>query len=188
METVVTTPPKKKRVSSSKRAGLLFPVSRVHRYLKQKKCADRVGPAAAVYLTAILEYLAAELLEISGNCAIENKRAIISQRHLSLAVRNDAELAQLLNQATIAGGGVQPNNIHPFLRGKKKSNKPTQRKRAAPPSTSQKRQGKKQKKTNPTLVPTLVETTTSIPETTEPTPEPALEAAPIPPVGTSVTQ
>lgn len=48
----------KKRVSQSTRAGIIFPVSRMHRYLKAAPAAtSRVTKGAAIYLAAVTEYL-----------------------------------------------------------------------------------------------------------------------------------
>ncbi|KAG0580228.1 hypothetical protein KC19_4G158500 [Ceratodon purpureus] len=51
-----------KSVSRSHKAGLQFRVGRIARYLKGGKYAERVGAGAAVYLAAVLEYLAAEVM------------------------------------------------------------------------------------------------------------------------------
>jgi histone H2A len=90
----------------------------VHRYLKQGKYASRIGAVAPVYLAAVLEYLAAEILELAGNAARDNKKSRIIPRHVQLAVRNDEELNKLLAGVTIAAGGVLPN-IHSVLLPKK---------------------------------------------------------------------
>jgi histone H2A len=103
-----------KSVSRSKKAGLQFPVGRVHRFLKQGKYASRIGAGAPVYLAAVLEYLCAEILELAGNAARDNKKARIIPRHVQLAVRNEEELSKLLVGVTIAAGGVLPN-IHSVL-------------------------------------------------------------------------
>ena len=108
-----------KAVSRSSRAGLQFPVGRVARFLRKGRYAARVGGGAPVYLAAILEYLSAEILELAGNAARDNKRTRISPRHVQLAVRNDEELNKLLGGVTIAQGGVLPN-IHAVLLPKKK--------------------------------------------------------------------
>ena len=100
---------KSKSKSRSARAGLQFPVGRVHRLMKRGGFADRVGAGAPVYLAAVLEYLAAEVLELAGNAARDNKKTRIIPRHLQLAIRNDEELNKLLGGVTIAQGGVLPN-------------------------------------------------------------------------------
>ena len=100
---------RKKAVTRSVKAGLQFPVGRIGRYLKKGRYAQRVGSGAPVYLAAVLEYLAAELLELAGNAAKDNKKTRIIPRHLLLAVRNDQELGRLLAGVTIAHGGVIPN-------------------------------------------------------------------------------
>ncbi len=104
----------KKAVSRSSKAGLQFPVGRVGRYMKKAKVADRIGAGAPVYLAAVLEYLSAEILELAGNAARDNKKSRIVPRHIQLAVRNDEELNKLLGGVTIASGGVLPN-IHASL-------------------------------------------------------------------------
>ncbi|XP_074490156.1 histone H2A-like [Sebastes fasciatus] len=98
-----------KAKTRSSRAGLQFPVGRVHRHLRKGNYAQRVGAGAPVYLAAVLEYLTAEILELAGNAARDNKKTRIIPRHLQLAVRNDEELNKLLGGVTIAQGGVLPN-------------------------------------------------------------------------------
>ena len=108
-----------KAQSRSSRAGLQFPVGRIARYLKQGKFAERVGAGAPVYLAAVLEYLAAEGLELAGNAAKDNKKTRIIPRHIQLAVRNDEELNKLMANTTIASGGVLPNINSNLLPSKK---------------------------------------------------------------------
>jgi histone H2A len=117
-------------MSRSARAGLQFPVGRIHRMLKKGNYAQRVGAGAPgksphapltprppthrllrlrpVYLAAVLEYLAAEILELAGNAARDNKKQRIVPRHLQLAIRNDEELNKLLGHVVISQGGVVP--------------------------------------------------------------------------------
>ncbi|KAF8582794.1 histone H2A [Ramaria rubella] len=97
-----------KSMSRSARAGLQFPVGRIHRMLKKGNYAQRVGAGAPVYLAAVLEYLAAEILELAGNAARDNKKQRIVPRHLQLAIRNDEELNKLLGHVVISQGGVVP--------------------------------------------------------------------------------
>jgi len=109
--------------SRSYRAGLQFPVGRIHRHLRDGRYSERVGAGAPVYLAAVLEYLSAEILELAGNASRDNKRLRIVPRHIQLAIRNDEELNKLLGDVTIASGGVLPS-IHPSLIPKKSKKDP----------------------------------------------------------------
>ena len=74
--------------------------------------------SSGVYMGAVLEYLCAEVLELAGNAARDNKKTRIIPRHIQLAVRNDEELNKLLGGVSIAAGGVLLN-IHAVLLPKK---------------------------------------------------------------------
>ena len=87
--------------------------------LRPAPCAHVLS---ATLQAAVLEYLAAEVLELAGNAARDNKKTRIVPRHIQLAVRNDEELSKLLGGVTIASGGVLPN-IHGVLLPKKTGKK-----------------------------------------------------------------
>lgn len=102
------------RRSRSSRVALQFPVSRVHRFLRKGKYTEHIVAGAPVYLAAVLEYLVAKVLELSGNAARENKRKRINPRNIQLAVRCDEGLTRLLPNVVIPNSGVLPN-IHAVL-------------------------------------------------------------------------
>uniref|UniRef100_A0A914RPZ2 Histone H2A n=1 Tax=Parascaris equorum TaxID=6256 RepID=A0A914RPZ2_PAREQ len=104
---------KEKRISKSARAGLQFPVTKFHRLMKEAHRAKRVTQSAAVYLSAVVEYLSAEILELSGNACRDNKRKRLVPRHILLAVKNDEELDKMCSKVTIRQGGVLPF-VHPL--------------------------------------------------------------------------
>lgn len=113
---------KSTKTSRSTKAGVIFPVGRMLRYIKRGLPKYRIGVGAPVYLAAVLEYLTAEILELAGNAARDNKKGRVTPRHILLAIANDEELNQLLKGVTIAAGGVLPN-IHPELLAKKRGAK-----------------------------------------------------------------
>ncbi|CAF1042266.1 unnamed protein product [Rotaria sp. Silwood1] len=101
---------KKPRISRSTRAGIIFPVSRVHRQLKSMPTATkRITQGASIYLSAVIEYLTAELLELSGNAARDNHRSRITPRHIFLAYANDDELYRLLRHCVLPQCGALPS-------------------------------------------------------------------------------
>lgn len=106
--TTKSTSTTKSSMTKSKRAGLLFPVGRVNRLMRKGRYAERIAAGAPVYLASVLEYLTAEVIELSGKAAIDNKKKRISPRHIRLAVGHDQELNELLSNVTISGGGVIP--------------------------------------------------------------------------------
>ena len=124
---------KGKKVSKSWRAGLQFPVTRFKTILqKHAPRGFRIGEGAPVYLAGVMEYLTAEMLELGGNAARDNRKSNINPRHLQLASRNDEELSKMLGKHHIVGGGVLPN-IHAVLlpdKNKKRKQQSARRKKA----------------------------------------------------------
>ena len=88
-------------VSRAHKAGLQFPVGRIARFLKHGRYAERVGAGAPVYLAAVLEYLASEVLELANNAARGDKMSRIVPRHIQLAFRNEEELTKLLRSIMV---------------------------------------------------------------------------------------
>eukprot|EP01128_Nolandella_sp_AFSM9_P009441 TRINITY_DN6040_c0_g1_i1.p1 TRINITY_DN6040_c0_g1~~TRINITY_DN6040_c0_g1_i1.p1 ORF type:complete len:251 (-),score=43.58 TRINITY_DN6040_c0_g1_i1:70-822(-) len=100
-------------MTRSGRSGLVFPVGRIHRLLKEYFAGYRVGAGAPVSLAAALEYICAEVLELGGNASRDLRMKRITPRHLTLGIRGDEELDKLFS-GTISSGGVIPH-IHMAL-------------------------------------------------------------------------
>ncbi|XP_010221282.1 PREDICTED: core histone macro-H2A.1 isoform X5 [Tinamus guttatus] len=137
---------KSTKTSRSAKAGVIFPVGRMLRYIKKGHPKYRIGVGAPVYMAAVLEYLTAEILELAGNAARDNKKGRVTPRHILLAVANDEELNQLLKGVTIASGGVLPN-IHPELLAKKRGSKGKLEAIITPPPAKKAKSPSSQKKT-----------------------------------------
>ncbi|ODM87532.1 Histone H2A [Orchesella cincta] len=100
---------KGKAKSRSSRAGLQFPVGRIHRLLRKGNYAERVGAGAPVYLAAVMEYLALRFSSWPVTLLVTTRRRVSFPVICQLAIRNDEELNKLLSGVTIAQGGVLPN-------------------------------------------------------------------------------
>ena len=113
------TEKKAKPTSRSTKAGLQFPVGRIHRLLKRGKFAPRIGAGAPVFMAAVIEYMIAEILELAGSAATDNKKQRILPRHIQLAIRSDVELNKYMKGVTLHETGLVPH-IEDFVLQKKK--------------------------------------------------------------------
>ena len=87
--------------SISFKLGLTFPVSRIRRHLRQKVDVPKLSMTAAVYITTVLEYMCAEILEVAGNKAREKGFKRIMPRHLLQGIKHDLELKEFYENAII---------------------------------------------------------------------------------------
>lgn len=82
---------------ASKKAGLQFPVGRIHCNLKSRVHShQRMGATSAAYTAAILEYIA-NVLRMAGNsCKKSSNTKRITSRELELIMGQDEELHKLI--------------------------------------------------------------------------------------------
>ncbi len=80
----------------------MYPTGRLNRLFRQGRYSERISRSAGVFLAGVLEYITAEIIELAGSVAEENKKKTISPKHLNLAVRSDPELNKLLHSITIS--------------------------------------------------------------------------------------
>lgn len=142
-------------VARSRRAGIVFPVTRIENIMLELSTLERKSGTAAVYMAAAVEYVIAEILELAGNAARDAKKVRITPRHLKLAILNDGELTKLF-KGVVMSGGVR-SNINPALvpekkapvvkkpRSKKSSTKKTSKTQEKSPKVSKKKGTKKAK-------------------------------------------
>ena len=80
-------------------------MARLNRLLKHGRYSERISSSAGVFLAGVLEYLAADILELAGSTCISQKKKTIAPKHINLGVRNDQELSQVMCEIIIAAGG-----------------------------------------------------------------------------------
>jgi histone H2A len=95
---------KKKSMSKQAKAGLTLPVSRINRTMKTSSGAKRIGGSAPVYMTAVLEYIAGEILELAGNHTQGAKRKRVTPEDIILSIRSDEELSKLCGSIAVYTG------------------------------------------------------------------------------------
>ena len=59
---------------------------------------------ASVYLVGVILFLMTEIVRLAGNVARDDKKLLISTRHLNMVRRNNEELNQLLSGLTSSQG------------------------------------------------------------------------------------
>jgi histone H3/H4 len=107
-------------------AGLLFSVALAEKFIREFGASDlSVSKNSSVALAAVLEYTASEILELAGRVARDNKKVIITIRHVYLAIANDKELHKLISNLNIEflGAGILPNIRTELLPSKEKRQK-----------------------------------------------------------------
>ena len=97
-----------KRDSRSARAQLQFPVSRVDRLLREGQFAKRLSSATPMFLTSILEYLMATILDLAGKDAGANHRIRITPEHVQRALTNNENLRRLFKRNAFAQPAAAP--------------------------------------------------------------------------------
>ena len=103
------------------KAGIIFPPSIAEKFLRNFGYSRMmVTSSAPIFLAAVLEYFAAEILILASKSAVDNNRIRITIRDLQLSVYNDVEMSSLFTKLNLSflGGGVIPF-IHSCLLTKK---------------------------------------------------------------------
>lgn len=104
---------KQATVSKSEKAGLLLPISRVAHRIVLRKTTKRAGQGSSVYLTGVLEYVAAEILDLAiDRCKNEGRgRKRINEADVIHVLRNDRQLNKLLDGMRVLAGNKLPREL-----------------------------------------------------------------------------
>lgn len=106
---------KSKARKKALQGDLLWPVKRIRKELA-KSTGVKVSMEAAVFAAAVYEYMAAELLELTGEAAKDFKRSRLVPRYIMLAIRNDDEIARVFEKTcTFREAGVTMKPVPKML-------------------------------------------------------------------------
>jgi histone H3/H4 len=94
-----------KGVKKSELAGLTFPVSRIRNIMTNLSICNRLSYYAPIYLSAVLEFLNAEIFKISGEETQKDKKVKIKPRHFYLAIQSNEDF-KVMCKNLMFGGGV----------------------------------------------------------------------------------
>jgi len=117
----------RKAKSERDQAGLILPVRRIRANLKTYLPRSKQTKESAVFMAAVMEYLAAEVLELAGNNAdqrnIKKKSgerkattSRITPRDIMIATMNDEEIMKFMGTCQFKGAGSFPSGVLPMLR------------------------------------------------------------------------
>lgn len=100
-------PPKKHALSRSSRAELQFPVSRVDRYLREGRYAQRLSSHTPVFLAGVLGYLTANILELAAGEAHSSRKMRIAPEHVQRARSHNETLSSLFQASSVSRGAEE---------------------------------------------------------------------------------
>lgn len=112
-----TKKPKPKRKTISARSNITFPVRRGIGILKRWLPKQIIRVSAGIYISAVLEYLIAEICELAGQFIADKQKMKtighygtaqrISPFALYRAIMEDDQFAQMFSKIQVRGGGIQ---------------------------------------------------------------------------------
>jgi len=92
----------KKGGTLAEKAGLILSVSKTANSIRNNLKKENLSVNASIYATAVLEYILAEILELSGNECRSDKKKTIKPNHIKKAVESDFELEVLMSTLNIS--------------------------------------------------------------------------------------
>ena len=92
----------------SGKKGSNFSIGRLTTFCKSGRFAERIGAGTPIYLSAVHDYITAEVLLAAAEQAKLDGKKRIKPRHIMLAIRKDQELAEFFRDAHFMSAGVVP--------------------------------------------------------------------------------
>ena len=108
------------KVTKSKKADLEFPVSRIGTNLRRGHYFGRYSDATPVFLSAVLEFLTGEVLDLAGIQAKNEGRKRIVPTNIFSGIQQDAGLVDLFSNIVISEGGCVQHVHEAMLEFQKK--------------------------------------------------------------------
>eukprot|EP00768_Dysnectes_brevis_P002016 gnl/Dysnectes_brevis/1613_a1828_1881.p1 GENE.gnl/Dysnectes_brevis/1613_a1828_1881~~gnl/Dysnectes_brevis/1613_a1828_1881.p1 ORF type:complete len:270 (+),score=54.48 gnl/Dysnectes_brevis/1613_a1828_1881:52-810(+) len=102
------------KYSETCEAGLTFPHIMIHKlaaFIDVPQLISRTEVDWAVGIAAVMEYISAEILELSGNAAIDHKKKRITSKHLWKGIINDDELKSMFFDILMVNSGLVPEGL-----------------------------------------------------------------------------
>lgn len=96
----------KKSKSRSARAGVIFPVGRIHRHLKEGRFAERISSDAPVFMAAVLQQVVEEVFKEAQTRKDNKATKRLVPNNILTAIRRDKELNEIFKDIVIREGGV----------------------------------------------------------------------------------
>ena len=96
----------KKSKSRSARAGVIFPVGRIHRHLKEGRYAERISSDAPVFMAAVLQQVVEEVFKEAETRKDKASTKRLVPNNILTAIRKDRELNDIFKDIVIREGGV----------------------------------------------------------------------------------
>ena len=77
--------------------------------MRNRSDVPQIGSEATVFLSTVMEYVCAEILEAATEVVEQEKKKILKPRHIELGVRNDKDLQMYFRGQTFANAGLAPH-------------------------------------------------------------------------------
>jgi len=113
---------RKHAISRNERAGLIFPVGRVERIARSKhlRSHQRISSTCAVYVTAVLEYVANQVILASQASMEQSDKRVLTPRHFLVGISEHPQLKCLVQNYNIINAGVVPSALDAIEKPRRK--------------------------------------------------------------------